>query len=314
MILVVSYAGEEHTGDVVQRLEKMGREVLQVDLADFPAKSGIELSWSNGDAPGYVLNNGGAPIDLKRTRVAWWRRVRPFTPDPEISPTYVPFAISETSQAINGMLDALPCVWINNRGADDAAHHKPYQWEIAHQVGLSLPRTMVTNRPDAARNFINATGVGNTVFKAFLASIEEWRETRLIEPGDLDHLDLVKHAPVIFQEYIKGVDLRITAVGGRLFPGEIDARNTSYPVDMRMVIGEAGIQQVKLPSKVTKMLLELMRRLGLTYGAIDMRRTAEGEYYFLEVNPAGQWLFVEQRTGMPISQAVADLLAGYDAA
>jgi biotin carboxylase len=48
------------------------------------------------------------------------------------------------------------------------------------------------------------------------------------------------------------------------------------------------------------------------YGAIDMRRTPDGEYYFLEVNPAGQWHFVEHRTGLQITKAMAGLLARYD--
>jgi len=63
---------------------------------------------------------------------------------------------------------------------------------------------------------------------------------------------------------------------------------------------------------LNKRLLALQKRLQLVYGAIDMRRTPDGEYYFLEVNPAGQWHFVEQRTGLPISKAMADLLAKLD--
>jgi glutathione synthase/RimK-type ligase-like ATP-grasp enzyme len=210
------------------------------------------------------------------------------------------------------MLDALPCAWVNPRAADEAAHRKPYQWEIAQQVGLRLPRTLVTNRPEEARAFIERVGVGKAVFKAFVASIEAWRETRLVEAADVERLEQVRYAPVIFQEYVEGVDLRITAVGDRLFPCEIDARNTSYPMDMRMVVGESVVSPVELPPGLHDALLALQRRLGLRYGAIDMRRTPDGEYVFLEVNPAGQWLFVERLTGMPIGQAVADLLAGLE--
>jgi glutathione synthase/RimK-type ligase-like ATP-grasp enzyme len=122
----------------------------------------------------------------------------------------------------------------------------------------------------------------------------------------------VRYAPVIFQEYIEGVDLRITVIGNSIFAAEIDAQETSYPVDMRMVIGEAHIRPVELPPKVQKKILELQRRLGLYYGAIDMRRTPQGDYVFFEVNPAGQWLFVEERTQLPISQAIADYLAEMD--
>jgi glutathione synthase/RimK-type ligase-like ATP-grasp enzyme len=83
---------------------------------------------------------------------------------------------------------------------------------------------------------------------------------------------------------------------------------------MRMVVGEAQVQPTELPRALEGALLELMRRLGLVYGAIDLRRRADGEYLFFEVNPAGQWLFVEQRTGQPIADAVAAELMRLEAA
>lgn len=314
MILVVSYHGEDHTEKVIQCLEQKGREVVMVDMADFPANKGIALSWANGHKqPAYLIDNCKGTIDLNNVKAVWWRRLLPFTIDPELkSQANMAFAESETSQAIYGMLDSLNCYWINPRAADDAAHHKPFQWSVAKKIGLNIPRTLVTNKPDIARNFINEVGIGKTVFKAFLASFDAWRETRLVLQEDTERLELVRFAPVIFQEYIEGVDLRITVIGDQIFAAEIDAQKTSYPVDMRMVIGETEIRAVKLPEKLEKALIQLQHSLGLKYGAIDMRRTPTGEYYFLEVNPAGQWLFVERETGLPISQAVADYLIGLD--
>lgn len=313
MILVVSYRDEEHTTDVIARLQRAGREVLLIDMADFPSLASLALSWANDAEPSYLVKGVDGEVDLRRAGVGWWRRVRPFSVDQAVVvPSMRAFAESETAQAVGGMLDALPCVWVNNRGADEAAHRKPLQWTLAREVGLRLPRTLVTNSPEAARKFIGEVGLGRTIFKAFLASLDAWRETRLVEPGDLDKLDAVRFAPVIFQEYVEGVDLRITVVGERIFAAEIDARTTSYPFDMRMVIGESAMQGVTLPPKVRSALLKLQRRLGLTYGAIDMRRTRDGEYIFFEVNPAGQWHFVEHRTGLQISQAVADLLMDFE--
>lgn len=313
MILVVSYPGEEHTDSVVRLLEQRGREVVRIDLADFPA-AGLKLNWSGVDAPGYWIDTPArGPVNIAPARVGWWRRVRPFTVDPAIASEHDrSFVNSETSQAVNGMLDALPCTWVNPREADSAAHHKPYQWAVARQLGLRLPRTLVTNKPDEARTFINSIGVGKVVFKAFLASVEAWRETRLIEAADMDRLELVKYAPVIFQEFIEGVDLRVTVIGDSIFAAEIDARKTRYPVDMRMVVGESEVRPVDLPPEIGGALLRLQRRLQLAYGAIDLRRTASGDYYFLEVNPAGQWQFAEQRTGLPITEAMAGYLAGLE--
>jgi hypothetical protein len=311
MILVISYPDEEHTDEVVARLTKKGLEVQQINLADFPSRQELTLNWpADQESPSYWVGGTAGTVDLFRVRAAWWRRVTPFIADGSIKdPKEQAFAVSETSEAINGMLDALPCKWMNPRAADDAAHHKPYQWSAAKEVGLRLPRTLVTTDPAAARGFIEEIGVGKVVYKAFLAMHEAWRETRLVQKEDLDRLNLVRLAPVIFQEFISGVDLRIIAVGDQLFTTEIDARDTAYPVDMRMVIGESLVRSVELPRDVYSTLIKLQKRLGLIYGAIDVRRTDEGEYYFLEVNPAGQWMFVETRTGLPISQAIADYLA-----
>ncbi|HEX7041337.1 MAG TPA: hypothetical protein VF202_14570 [Trueperaceae bacterium] len=312
MILVISYPEEDHTVEVVRRLEARGRDVAILDLGTLPA-SGMQLTWSVDERPEFLVGDLPVQRELLEAKVCWWRRVRPFVVEPRMpSPHDRAFAESETSQAVNGMLDSLRSTWVNDRSADAAAHHKPLQWTRALELGFKIPRTLVTNRPDAARMFIASNGGRRTVFKAFLASYEAWRETRLVEKEDLERLESVRLAPVIFQEYIPGVDLRITVVGESIFAAEIDARSASYPVDMRMVIGEADVRPIRLPHSLEQAILLLQRRLGLTYGAIDMRRTSDGEYYFFEVNPAGQWLFVEHRTGLPISDAVAELLAKLD--
>ncbi|BDM70852.1 ATP-grasp ribosomal peptide maturase [Streptomyces nigrescens] len=313
MILVISY-DEDHTLDVIGRLEAAGREVARFDLADFPAHGVINFDSSDGSQPVCTLTTPTAEASLAGCRVAWWRRVRPFTVDPTLCTARDQgFAASETSQALYGMLHALDCTWINPPSLDAVAHHKPYQWEVARRVGLVLPRTLVTNQPERARRFIEDVGVGRTVFKSFLAHAEAWRETRLVRPQDLAHLDAVRYAPVIFQEFVPGADLRVTVVGERVFAAEIDASATRYPVDMRTVVDEARVRPVTLPPALTDTLLRFLRRLGLVYGAVDLRRRPDGSYVFFEVNPAGQWLFVEHRTGLPISAEVAGLLARTDA-
>jgi glutathione synthase/RimK-type ligase-like ATP-grasp enzyme len=120
----------------------------------------------------------------------------------------------------------------------------------------------------------------------------------------------VQLAPVIFQEFVPaGLDLRITAVGGSLFAAAIRPEDGETRVDFRMRVGRSSMAAFDLPDAIARKLRALMDRLGLVYGAIDMRVTPQGEYYFLEVNTAGEFLFVEDRTALPISQAVAEWLA-----
>ena len=80
-----------------------------------------------------------------------------------------------------------------------------------------------------------------------------------------------------------------------------------------MDIGKARIEEVELPDRVRADLLQLMRRLGLVYGAIDMRLTPDGRYVFFEINPAGHWMFIEHRTGQPMTEAFIRLLMERDA-
>ena len=181
---------------------------------------------------------------------------------------------------------------------------------MATELGLRVPRTLITSAPERARAFIEATGIGKTIFKTFSCTHQIWRETRLVRREDMGVLDTVQLAPVIFQEYIPAeADLRITVVGTQLFAVAIRAQHTDYPVDFRMSLGQAEIRAADVPDEIAGRLRAFMTRLGLVYGAIDMRRTPDGEYVFLEVNTAGEFLFVEERTGLPIARSLANLLA-----
>jgi hypothetical protein len=68
------------------------------------------------------------------------------------------------------------------------------------------------------------------------------------------------------------------------------------------------VEPCELPPDVLAGIRGLMQRLGLRYAALDFRRDEDGQHWFLEANPAGQWLFLEDRTGQPITRAVAEAL------
>jgi glutathione synthase/RimK-type ligase-like ATP-grasp enzyme len=150
------------------------------------------------------------------------------------------------------------------------------------------------------------------IYKPFLQTVHAWRETRVLRPAEEVLAEAVRLAPVIFQRYLPaGVDLRITAVGDRLFAAEA-VNAGEYKIDVRFNTA-VTYRPHRLPEDVASKLLALQRRLGLEYGAIDMRRTPEGEYVFFEVNPAGQFLYVEEPAGLPIAAALAARLAAAEA-
>ena len=123
----------------------------------------------------------------------------------------------------------------------------------------------------------------------------------------------LRFAPVIFQEYVPAqFDVRITIIGQNVFAASIYSQETSYKVDYRMDMQSARIEPYKSPTDVLKRLKIFMKHLGLIYGAIDMRLTPDGRIIFLEINPAGQWMFIEERTKQPITKAFSELLCHYN--
>lgn len=127
---------------------------------------------------------------------------------------------------------------------------------------------------------------------------------------DLPFLNQVKHSPHLFQRSIqKSFELRATVVGKKIFCIKIDSQSGQGKIDWRHDYTVA-MDPFELPADVAANCLELMRRLGLNYGAIDMIHSQSGEFIFIEVNCAGQYLFAEERAKLPISLEMAKLLAG----
>jgi len=122
----------------------------------------------------------------------------------------------------------------------------------------------------------------------------------------------VRYAPVTFQQFVPAVlDLRVIVVEDEIFAAAIRSE-PEYRTDYRPGIGSAEFFPYTLPDDVASALLALHRRLGLVYGASDFRVTPDGQHVFLEVNPAGEYLFASERTGQPVPQAIAACLERHD--
>lgn len=312
-VLVLSEPGDDHATTVMAALRRHhGVTAHLVDLSRFPRELALTMVWhDDGSTSTPRIAGPGAEVPLSECRVAWWRRPQPLgLHDELVDPTHRQFALLESHHALAGVWSSLAATWVNRPDRDDAASHKPYQLDAARRIGLEIPRTLVTNDPDAARTFAADLGPERTVYKAFGGTEDAWRETRVLRPGEVALLDRVRFAPLILQEYVPAaVDLRVTVMGPKVFASAIHSADAAYAVDYRADLDGVEVEAFDLPEEVIERLHELMRRLGLVYGAIDMRLTPEGRYVFLEINPAGQWRFMEARTGQPMTEAFAGLLA-----
>ncbi len=316
MILVISSPSDDQTQAVLKELRRLGAAFAVFDYSWFPQHSSLIMRYDGTTNRSFELHlTDGTKLALTDCKVVWWARPQPFTLHSEIqtTPRYQRFAYNESSEAISGLWHAIDAFWVNHPICDQAASRKPYQLRVAQEVGLEIPRTLITNDPDRARDFIAAQSPKKTVYKTFMATEEAWRETRIVKQHELKLIESVRYAPVIFQKYIEAeCDLRITIVGDEIFATAFYSQETSYGVDYRMDMERARVKATHLTAEVERRLHNLMDRLGLVYGAIDMRLTPDGRYVFLEINPEGLWRFVEERTGQPITASLAGVLASHD--
>lgn len=307
MIGIVSSEEDLHAQGVRRHLDSIGASHVLIDTAQVPMQVALT---STQDSAGW--RGAWGETDLGAVHAMWWRRPEPFRLHDEVTdPHDRLFARGECAAMVSGLWSCMDAEWVNDPDRDEAASRKMAQLALAVRLGLRVPRTCMTSDPDRARDFVHAED-GAVIFKPFSATPQTWRETRPVRECDLDLMDNVRLAPVIFQELVPGgVDVRVTIVGDRVFAAEIRGNASSYEFDFR-VERAPTITPHTLPQAVEARLLTLMRRLGLRYGAADLRIAPDGDYVFLEVNPAGQWLFVELATGQPITRTLADLLHRLD--
>jgi glutathione synthase/RimK-type ligase-like ATP-grasp enzyme len=304
-VLILSNASDPHARVVMEAIARQGARAELLDLSEYPARLALSLTFEDG-ARRFVLSRAGAGrLDLSTIGAVWWRRPQPFQLPPEMKdPGHRRFAVSEASTAFCGLYYSLDAFWVNDPRRDEAAHHKPWQLTVAQHIGLSIPETLMTSNPDDARDFWQRHD-GNVIYKQFRATPDAWRETRRLCPEDAALAESIRSAPVIFQRFVEAVaDIRVTVIGDEIFAASTDPRKGDYPTDFRFN-PELRWEPHTLPDPLQDDLRVLMQRLDLQYGAIDLRLTPDGEYVFLEINPAGQFLWIEMETGQKIAEALA---------
>lgn len=194
--------------------------------------------------------------------------------------------------------------------------HKALHLQTAGRLGFRVPPTLVTNDPAAFLDFYREHD-GHIVSKragwSRLSTAESpfVRYTDPVSRRDVGYAQTVSACPMIFQAYVdKQFEIRVTVVGKQAFAAQIDSQAARHSKHdwRRYDHGFARQTPHVLPEDVAGLCVRLVEELGLNFGAIDLVLTPGTEYVFLEINPNGQYLWVEYATGLPISEAVCEEL------
>jgi len=310
MICICAREDDQHAVKVAEILKsRHGEETFVFDTAQFPESVSLSATFRDGRGEFSLATSTNPHVPLLEIRSVWWRRPQPMLLDPRITDGAVRnFTFQECVSALYGVLGCCDALWVNDLKNDTAAEYKPYQLKVAGELGFRIPATLITNDPARITEFWEQES-GSVVYKAFNQRGLAWRPTRLLTKEDFELMPHVRHAPVIFQAYIPGArDIRATVIGDSIFAAEFDIERLDS-ADHRMRMSDLPCRSHQLSADVEKRARAMMDRLGLEYGALDFRLTPEGEYVFFEVNTAGEFLYIEERTGQPIADQLAAHLA-----
>lgn len=307
----------DYTADfVVLELRRRTLDYIRLNTEDIPSQ--VKVCWSLEAQADSYLDVAGRRVILGSISSIWYRRPVAPVPSAEITDTVArSFVVEESRTAFAGIWRTIDCLWVSHPDSLYAASFKIVQLNLAKRLGFTLPQTLITNIPNEACSFLS-TLEADAVYKPISMSRLEYPNgnklifTSRLNPDHVESLDRVRYAPSQFQRMIKKeADIRVTVIGDKVFAVAIDSQ--SFPesqVDWRR--GNTlnlSHRVIHLPVEIESRCLRLVSTLGLKFGAIDLILTPESEYYFLEINGNGQWAWIEQLTGLPLTAAMVDLLS-----
>jgi glutathione synthase/RimK-type ligase-like ATP-grasp enzyme len=316
-ILVITSDPDPHV-DAVKELLPDGCKILTLDPMRFSDIPPVILT------PTQLGNNGRfSNIQLEDIDIVWYRKPRyldigRYPVDLEYQ-KYVDASIREMVQSL--MYSLSEALWVSDYWNIKRGNNKLVQLKLAKKLGFSTLDTLITSDAAVAREFINRYNK-RVVTKplswgyAFNPENEDYYEyfyatsLRDIPMKEIiDELSNLSYAPAIFQqEVVEGIDIRATIIGTQIYTCEIHKQKHSR-TDWREYIttDELQFKTHTLPEEIYCKCIDMLDHMGLKFGVIEFKLDPKGNYWFMEINPNGQWLFVQDKCPeLNIAQGIAD--------
>lgn len=254
-------------------------------------------------------------FNLKEFTSVYFRRPElPSINSDDINDGEILFLKNEFYYTLEGLYKILKdSYWVSPIYAIREAENKIYQLELSQKIGFSIPDSIVTNIYNDSLDFYDRNGTNCIVKPIKSGLIEDKHAPKIVFTNrlkDRPRKEQIEFSPNLFQAHIKkSYDVRVTMVGEKAFAVLINSQNNADTlVDWRK--GEHSLEHIKinLPDDILKQCVSLLKALNLRFGAIDFILDKNDNFIFLEINPNGQWAWIEKQTGYEISNEIANLL------
>lgn len=312
MILILGRPEDDHARFVRQKLRTRGVRAEFLSSLDFPSRIGLRFDPESGAGRLTLPSDDGlASVAFDEVRAVYWRSYDGVGAgmadgvggtEPLVDPMQRHIARHDSRSLFETLFFALPCRWVNGVEGFRLHQTKPVALARAAALGLSIPRSCIANDAEAVRVFCEE--VPHAIFKPVQGGAATARvEARHLTEESLARLSL---SPVTLQEEIQGTDVRVFVAGDRVLACEMQTDALDFRDDLY-----ARIVPIELPDEIRTQALAVAKALHLVWTGIDFRRTPKGRWIFFEANPSPMFLGFEQRTGLPLTEALLDLLTGF---
>lgn len=297
-ILVMGEQEDPHAQKILKVLLQRGVKALLMSTGEFPQR--LQISWHPNLVEGALCFPCGKSIKFGDIHAVYWRSLsQPNLVD--LHDGYQQLLAQQDSMSVlRTFLNGTPARWVNAWAAYDFHKEKPLQLARVGALGVNIPKSLVSNSVQQIQAFCQL--LPSAIYKpVYGGSHTEFLTDELLETSRL--AQVLSISPVTIQEYIAGTNIRCYVIGDKVFSAEIRSDSVDFRED-----GQAQILPLTLPPDVEAHCLLIRRELGLAWTAIDWRRHASGDYYFLEANPSPMFIHFEDVTGFPIADTLVDLL------
>jgi glutathione synthase/RimK-type ligase-like ATP-grasp enzyme len=312
--LIISSPADFHAKAVAWALNTSGVPARILDTVRGLDSEGVSFTLCD-DGPIATLP------DQNRFDTIWYRRVFDVTESSSIQADDKQFVLREKRRFQTSLIGYLESTtdfrWIDRPAATQLAENKLVQLSLAQRVGITVPRTLITSEPARVRDFFRKEGA--MVIKPYDPYRWDHRDqsaqfglANLVDESNVSNLSDrdIASCVTIYQQFIhKVADIRIVVMGDHLFPFQITQIHRGN-IDYRAVVAlkdQVQIEPIDVPSWVRDKMLAFMGALGVSFASADFLLLEDENYVFLDLNPSGQWLFLEQ--SVPESRLLAKFCA-----
>jgi len=322
-ILVVTNEADAHASSVIEELyEIVGDEAVYRLNTEMLLRKNVTACLQSTDAMQFSLysNVTKRRIQLDELRSVYYRRPEVVFPVNDTWDAAIKDIVSrESSTFIDWLLACLdPDAYVlSPPQALRRANSKLLQYRVATQCGFRVPDTLYSNDKEAVRRFAESNPwiAVKTLREASFVRDEQSFSffTRRVAGADiLEHIESASHVINYLQAYIpKKHELRVTVVRRQVFPARLESQRAGEKAreDWRRENYSRIEHAVEdLPPEVERSIFDFMDNMQLEFGCFDFIVDPDGNLWFLECNPNGQWLWIQEMTGLNIAKAIAEAL------